>query len=71
MLTAGSIKFLPLRNTKVRQAYKISESEHDIFGAGHASTALSAGLGLAHARDIRMKIIPLFQLLETPPYRAA
>ena len=30
---------------------KISESDHDIFGAGHASTALSAGLGLACARD--------------------
>mgnify|MGYP001483810915 CR=1 FL=1 len=32
---------------------KISESEHDSFGAGHASTALSAGLGLAHAREIQ------------------
>ncbi len=30
----------------------INESDHDIFGAGHASTALSAALGLAHARDI-------------------
>lgn len=32
---------------------KISESEHDIFGAGHASTALSAALGVAHARNVR------------------
>ncbi len=31
---------------------KRSESEHDIFGAGHASTALSAALGFAVARDI-------------------
>ena len=30
----------------------IDESIHDTFGAGHASTALSAALGLAHARDI-------------------
>lgn len=30
----------------------IFESEHDIFGAGHASTALSAALGVAHAREI-------------------
>ena len=30
----------------------IFESEHDCFGAGHASTALSAGLGFAHSRDI-------------------
>ncbi|MDA1353917.1 MAG: 1-deoxy-D-xylulose-5-phosphate synthase [bacterium] len=32
---------------------KAKESEHDIFGAGHASTALSAGLGLAQARDMQ------------------
>ena len=30
---------------------KRSESEHDIFGAGHASTSISAALGFAHARD--------------------
>ncbi|HOK23029.1 MAG TPA: 1-deoxy-D-xylulose-5-phosphate synthase [Candidatus Hydrothermia bacterium] len=31
---------------------KRTESEHDIFGAGHASTALSAALGIATARDL-------------------
>lgn len=30
---------------------KRSESEYDVFGAGHASTALSAALGIATARD--------------------
>jgi 1-deoxy-D-xylulose-5-phosphate synthase len=30
-----------------------AESEHDAFGAGHAGTALSAGLGLAVGRDRR------------------
>ena len=30
---------------------KRSESPHDIFGAGHASTSISAALGFAHARD--------------------
>jgi 1-deoxy-D-xylulose-5-phosphate synthase len=30
---------------------RISESPHDIFGAGHASTSISAGLGMAVARD--------------------
>lgn len=30
-----------------------SESEHDAFGAGHASTAISAGLGMAEARDLK------------------
>jgi 1-deoxy-D-xylulose-5-phosphate synthase len=32
---------------------KISESEHDIFGTGHACTAISAALGIAAARDLR------------------
>ncbi|MGB9824970.1 MAG: 1-deoxy-D-xylulose-5-phosphate synthase [Candidatus Hydrothermia bacterium] len=32
---------------------KRNESEHDIFGAGHASTALSAALGFAVARDLK------------------
>lgn len=30
---------------------KRSESQHDIIGAGHASTAISSALGIAHARD--------------------
>ncbi len=30
-----------------------TESEHDCYGAGHAGTALSAGLGMAAARDLR------------------
>jgi 1-deoxy-D-xylulose-5-phosphate synthase len=29
-----------------------TESEHDCYGAGHAGTALSAGLGMAVARDL-------------------
>jgi 1-deoxy-D-xylulose-5-phosphate synthase len=31
---------------------KISESEHDAFGVGHASTSISAALGFACARDL-------------------
>jgi 1-deoxy-D-xylulose-5-phosphate synthase len=31
---------------------KRTESEYDTFGAGHAGTAISAGLGMAAARDI-------------------
>ncbi|MFQ6615929.1 MAG: 1-deoxy-D-xylulose-5-phosphate synthase [Fidelibacterota bacterium] len=30
-----------------------SESEYDVFGAGHASTAISAALGLARGRDLK------------------
>ncbi len=32
-----------------------TESEHDIFGAGHAGTAMSAALGVAAARDMQGK----------------
>jgi 1-deoxy-D-xylulose-5-phosphate synthase len=31
---------------------KPSESEHDAYGTGHASTAMSAALGMARARDL-------------------
>src|SRR5688572_5573302 len=31
---------------------KRSESEYDTFGAGHSSTSISAGLGMAVARDL-------------------
>lgn len=30
-----------------------SESEHDVFGAGHASTSISAGLGMAEAHHLK------------------
>src|SRR3712207_3474386 len=32
---------------------KRSESEYDPFGAGHSSTSISAGLGMAVARDLK------------------
>ena len=32
---------------------KRSESVHDVFGAGHSSTSISAAVGLAKARDLR------------------
>jgi 1-deoxy-D-xylulose-5-phosphate synthase len=32
---------------------KRSESEHDMFGVGHASTSISAALGFAKARDLK------------------
>lgn len=34
---------------------KRAESEYDVFGAGHASTAISAALGIATARDFEGK----------------
>lgn len=32
---------------------KRSESKHDMFGAGHAATSISAALGIAQARDLK------------------
>ncbi len=32
---------------------KRSESEYDVFGAGHSSTSISSGLGLAIGRDLK------------------
>ena len=40
---------------------KRSESEYDEIGAGHASTSISAALGIAEARRQRMKILELLQ----------
>jgi len=34
---------------------KREESVYDVFGAGHASTSISAGLGIAKARDLQGK----------------
>lgn len=34
---------------------KRSESEYDVFGAGHATTSISAALGVAAARDLKGK----------------
>ena len=54
-------KLLTGRNAQMetlRQEHGISgflkraESEYDTFGAGHAATAISAGLGMATARDL-------------------
>ena len=36
---------------------KRSESDYDPFGAGHSSTSVSAGLGMAVARDLQGEII--------------
>jgi 1-deoxy-D-xylulose-5-phosphate synthase len=37
---------------------KRSESEYDPFGAAHSSTSISAGLGMAVARDLRLSCHP-------------
>ncbi|MDR0646496.1 MAG: 1-deoxy-D-xylulose-5-phosphate synthase [Elusimicrobiota bacterium] len=52
ILTGRLDKFKTLRKKNGLSGFlKIYESEYDAFGAGHASTALSAALGMAMARD--------------------
>jgi len=52
ILTGRRNKFNTLRQKNGLSGFlKIDESEHDVFGAGHSSTSISAALGFAHARD--------------------
>ncbi|MEL6438256.1 MAG: 1-deoxy-D-xylulose-5-phosphate synthase [Cyanobacteria bacterium J06621_8] len=54
MLTGRYGRFNTLRQKDGIAGYlKISESKFDHFGAGHASTSISAALGMALARDAR------------------
>lgn len=53
ILTGRQSLFPTLRQFKGLAGFpKRTESEHDAFGAGHASTSISAGLGMAVARDL-------------------
>jgi 1-deoxy-D-xylulose-5-phosphate synthase len=53
ILTGRKNSFHTLRQYKGISGFpKISESSHDAFGTGHASTSLSAALGIAKARDL-------------------
>ncbi|MDH7601836.1 MAG: 1-deoxy-D-xylulose-5-phosphate synthase [Armatimonadota bacterium] len=54
ILTGRRDRFSTLRQGGGLSGFtKRGESEHDPFGAGHASTSISAALGLAKARDLR------------------
>ncbi|WP_040928333.1 1-deoxy-D-xylulose-5-phosphate synthase [Nosocomiicoccus massiliensis] len=54
ILTGRTKDFKTLRQYKGLSGFpKMSESEHDVWEAGHSSTSLSAALGMAKARDIR------------------
>ncbi len=53
LLTGRNTKMESLRQQNGLSGFlKRNESEFDTFGAGHAATAISAGLGMATARDI-------------------
>ena len=54
LITGRRDNFHTLRQYKgVCGFCNITESEYDVFGAGHASTAISAALGIAKARDFK------------------
>ncbi|MBD3378213.1 1-deoxy-D-xylulose-5-phosphate synthase [candidate division KSB1 bacterium] len=53
ILTGRKHQFHTLRQDHGISGFpKRSESPHDAFGVGHASTSISAALGMAHARDL-------------------
>ncbi len=53
LLTGRKSRFCTLRSEGGLCGFlRRDESEHDPFGAGHASTSISAALGLAKARDL-------------------
>src|SRR3989337_2844649 len=53
LLTGRRERFALLRQYEGLSGYTSrQESEHDPFGAGHASTSVSAALGMAIARDL-------------------
>ncbi|MCL0073694.1 1-deoxy-D-xylulose-5-phosphate synthase [Dehalococcoidia bacterium] len=53
LLTGRKQRFTSLRQYKGLSGFTApGESEHDPFGAGHASTSVSAALGMAIARDL-------------------
>lgn len=54
LLTGRKDSFATLRQGNGISGFtKREESEHDPFGAGHASTSISAALGMAKSRDLR------------------
>jgi 1-deoxy-D-xylulose-5-phosphate synthase len=53
LLTGRASRFDTLRQGGGISGFAMrSESPYDVFGAGHASTAISAGLGMVTARDL-------------------
>ena len=54
MLTGRADRMHTMRQYEGLNGFMLrTESAHDCYGAGHAGTALSAGLGMAAARDLR------------------
>ena len=62
LLTGRRDSFSSLRQYKGISGFlKRSESPYDVFGAGHASTSISAAFGFACARDLSGEVNPIRQ----------
>ena len=67
VLTGRNDRFPTLRQESGLNGFlRRSESAHDVFGAGHAGTAVSAAFGIATARDIKKED---FHVVAVPPPR--
>ncbi|MGK0466273.1 1-deoxy-D-xylulose-5-phosphate synthase [Clostridium sp.] len=54
ILTGRKDKFDTLKNYGGLSGFpKRDENKYDVFGAGHSSTSISAGVGMARARDLK------------------
>jgi 1-deoxy-D-xylulose-5-phosphate synthase len=63
-LTGRADRFESLRQENGLSGFlKRSESEYDAFGAGHAGTAISAGYGMAVARDLNGEAFKVVSIL--------
>jgi len=64
LLTGRNTRMETLRQEQGLSGFlKRSESDYDTFGAGHAATAISAGLGMATARDLNKESFRVVSVL--------
>lgn len=64
LLTGRNTRMETLRQEQGLSGFlKRSESDYDTFGAGHAATAISAGLGMATARDLNNETFRVVSVL--------
>jgi 1-deoxy-D-xylulose-5-phosphate synthase len=64
LLTGRASQFATLRQENGLSGFlKRNESPYDTFGAGHAGTAISAGLGMAAARDLNGEAFKVVSIL--------
>lgn len=71
ILTGRKEQFCTLRTENGISGFtRPNESEHDIFSSGHSSVSVSQAIGLAKAKQIKMKRVKLLQLLATALLRA-